>query len=548
MADSERTYFLSADAANDARRSLALIVYGRQCWMCRQGVGMAQAVIASPQYFLEAIADHCSQEPDYLLPDTPMKEAAFRVLLARRNAETTAEQVSEELSSRWIATQFQRDTSPRVMRRLLDSARDYYCVVSSDSGYEYRAKIGESVAPPGIELEKTGEEDGGDESMGGDLETGGGEESTGGGLGLDGGEESTGGGSDLDGDEEPTGGGLEIPDDEDEVEDLVDPFDRDSDVWRPPPTSSPEANAAHERLLYWISARGEGTWAQFRDAARTLGVTKGAQGEDRRMARAAMRRLILLGHVDQSDDGLRWSASPAAFVRLADDPDTVYLAGRRVPSSLSGFAARKTEQIHDAGPPRLDTDADILENADIMDALGITDAGIASQRLADALPDVNVWKDTLKTVGIITASFDIVERWEDGEFRPCDTLYARDGGHIGESGMYRFGRSNDPSGWTQTAFFDEPSQRFLSGDWYGLRFLAIQAGGNAPQAIYDAESGALLIPESQRWPLLYERALTLASGLLPDRADDAAALRYPNLPRDVAETLCGKLNVNMSEK
>ena len=112
------------------------------------------------------------------------------------------------------------------------------------------------------------------------------------------------------------------------LQDPGDPFAADSDVWRPPPTASPEASVAYERLLYWISARGEGTWAQFRDAARTLGVA-----EDRQAARSAIRRLILLGDIDRRDDGERWSASPPAFVRLADDPDTVYLAGARVPSS-----------------------------------------------------------------------------------------------------------------------------------------------------------------------------------------------------------------------
>ena len=324
------------------------------------------------------------------------------------------------------------------------------------------------------------------------------------------------------------------------IQDPGDPF-APPDVWRPPPTASPETNAAHERLLYWISARGEGTWAQFRDAAQTLGVA-----EDRQAARSAIRRLILLGHLDRSDDGERWSASPAALVRLADDPDTVYLAGARVPSLLSGFALRETEQIHDAGPPRWDADAGILENADTMDALGIADAGATSALLADILPDIDGWKDTLKAVGIIPATFNIVERWDGGEFRLCDTLHKRnDGRLIGESGMYRFSRQSDPTGRTPTEFFDEPSQKFLRGDWYGLRFLSVES----PSAVYDAENGALLIPDSQRWPLLYERALTLASGLLPDRADNAAwLLRYPNLPRSIAETLCRKLNVNLTEK
>ena len=371
-------------------------------------------------------------------------------------------------------------------------------MVSSDSGYEYRAKLGESVKPP------------------------------------------------------PP---PPLPPSKPATEDPGDPFDMDSDIWnslwRPLPTASPEASVAYERLLYWISARGEGTWAQFRDAAKTLGVSEigqagDGQAKERRMARSAMRRLILLGHLDQSDDGLCWSASPPALVRLADNSDAVYLAGRRVPKSRSEFATRKTEQIHDAGPPRLDADADIWQDSDAVRALGVADAGVASERFANVLPDVDGWKDDLKAYdATLAASFDIIERWENGEFRLYYSLYMRDGRCRGESGMYQFSRRNDPTRRTTVVFFDEPRQRFLRGDWYGLRFLSVES----PIALYDAENGALLIPESQRWPLLYERALTLASGLLPSRADNpTAALRYPNLPKNIAETLCRKLSVNLTEK
>ena len=158
----ERTYFLSADAAEDKRRSLPLIIYNRQCWTCRRKVEITRALSASAQYFLDVIVKHCSHEQDYLLPDTPMKEAIFRVLLAGGNKPVTADGVSEELSRRWAMTQFPRPTSPRVMRRLLDdlASGDYYCIVSSDSGYEYRKKLGESVKPPTCENPVDGGETG----------------------------------------------------------------------------------------------------------------------------------------------------------------------------------------------------------------------------------------------------------------------------------------------------------------------------------------------------------------------------------------------------
>ena len=82
-----------------------------------------------------------------------------------------------------------------------------------------------------------------------------------------------------------------------------------------------------------------------------------------------------------------------------------------------------------------------------------------------------------------------------------------------------------------------------------MRFLSLAAGGGGLDAVqHSARDGALLIPESQRLPLIYERALTLASGLLPTRAENPNWLSYPLIPLSLAETLCGKLNVNMSEK
>ena len=511
----ERTYFVSLAAAEDKRRSLPLIVYNRQCWTCRREMAIEQAVSASAQRFVDVIVEHCSQQPDYLPPDTPVKEAIFRVLLAGGNERMTAERISDELSRKWAMTHFPKPTSPRVIRRLLESARDYYCIVSSNSGYEYREKLGESVKPTTRE------------------------------------KPATGGGKTATIVPEPPKGNAPTqcpPIAEPKPDDPGDPFARPSDAWSAPPSASPEANADFTRLLYWISARGEGTWAQFRDAAQTLGVV-----QDRDGARSAVRRLILLGHVDQSDDGARWSASPPALVRFADGAGGGYVAGARTPSFLSELerygALKESPQEYYAGPPRIEPAAAVSRDAGIAERLGIADAGIASERLADALPSVDGWKDSLKAVeGIIPASYDVVERWEGGEFRRCGTLSLRDGRYRGESGMYRFIRANDATGRTPTLFFDEPSQRFLRGDWYGLRFLSLAASGGLDAVRYSARDGALLIPESQRLPLIYERALTLASGLLPTRAENPNWLSYPLIPLSLAETLRGKLNVNLLEE
>ena len=117
-------YFIDQKVAESERRSLPVLVANRLCYMCRQSFEDDEIVVADPQDFIDLIVGHCSNEQDFLLPDTPMKEAIFRVLLGNANDPMTAEQISAELSSRWPMT---RITSPEVIQRLLDNSA-YYCI------------------------------------------------------------------------------------------------------------------------------------------------------------------------------------------------------------------------------------------------------------------------------------------------------------------------------------------------------------------------------------------------------------------------------------
>ena len=121
-------YAISENAANELRRNLSLVAYARQCYMCQQEMEIEESASVDLSDFMERISEHCAEEPDYLLPDTPVKEAVFRFLLARRNKPATVEEISDELSRRWAMTHFPKPTSPPVMRRLLSGVRDYYCI------------------------------------------------------------------------------------------------------------------------------------------------------------------------------------------------------------------------------------------------------------------------------------------------------------------------------------------------------------------------------------------------------------------------------------
>src|SRR5215216_1381547 len=61
-----------------------------------------------------------------------------------------------------------------------------------------------------------------------------------------------------------------------------------------------QAGQRFDQLLYWLSARAEGSWEVFAQACHLLRLVK-----DPRQARHVQRRLILLGHAESSADGAR---------------------------------------------------------------------------------------------------------------------------------------------------------------------------------------------------------------------------------------------------
>ncbi len=121
-------YAIDAGLAESTRRSLPLIVAKRRCYMCGQDMEDQEIIALDMEFFTDRIVEHCSTQPDYLMHDTPMKEAIFRVFLMRRNEPMNAEQISDALSQKWAMTPFPRDTSPAVIQRLLDNSGSYYCI------------------------------------------------------------------------------------------------------------------------------------------------------------------------------------------------------------------------------------------------------------------------------------------------------------------------------------------------------------------------------------------------------------------------------------
>ena len=497
-------YFVDMNLAKRFSQSLPFLIFGRLCFSCSS---KNRAEEAFPSNILMSIVDivsHCAKQPDYLLPDTPLKEAIFRVLLV--NGPMDSEQISDALSEKWSMSAYPRIMTSMVIQRLLEDGI-YNCVgtASDQDAQDWRSQLEDAIRKKqGAEdksrsttpNKKTDPKRHRHSSKKTDLPA------------------------------------LRQP--EIRVENPSDPFAQTSEPIRK--RTSAKLGSQFEKFLYWLSAGGGGTWQTFVEACLTLDIV-----EERQHARSVLRRLRLLGHVDCSQDGSRWEVSPAALVTLPSEPDKGFLTGQRLPSELGeeGSFHTLTHQPDYQGPPRVELPSDGSH------AL-TTAVGETSTELAEILPTIDEWKNSLQQMPkLLTTQFDL-QLWDGRRFQPCNTFYEKDGKYHGISGMYRLRSVDARFQYDTTLFFDEPSQRWLRGDWYGLRFLAVGAG--AGDVIYEKNTNSLLIAEAQRWPLLYERALVLASGLLPEIIGNRNWLRYQRMPLALAETLCHKLKLRLQQE
>src|ERR1700733_9889474 len=90
-------------------------------------------------------------------------------------------------------------------------------------------------------------------------------------------------------------------------------------------------------LLYWMTHKGEGSWAGFRRAAAELMPDAPDQ---KRMARQLKAALSDLAHVDFFVDGSQqWRVLPATLAGLGIDGSAAILCGARTPELILSLQA-----------------------------------------------------------------------------------------------------------------------------------------------------------------------------------------------------------------
>lgn len=298
-----------------------------------------------------------------------------------------------------------------------------------------------------------------------------------------------------------------------------------------------------DHLLLWLSARGEGSWSQFRGAVERLHVEENDESPDSddegdRTATSSQdlpvyQRILLvlqrLGHVEffsNQADQRRWRVVPPVIALFPNKPSEGVLCGARstalferldhlddtevIRTKMSGMPQRL---IISGAYPAMASAARHLGCLVQMDAATAILSGVPGVRDPAAwfrteIPETSGW-----TVHRFSAS---KLRWVSATNK--DAVAA-------QTGFFRFVMKH---------------QRSYYMRWNGCSYsVPVQVGKYAIMRqrrgilAYDTEAKAFSVPAICRPPLLIERALVLCSGLLPRFDPTSRRVKYTGVPSDI---------------
>ncbi len=298
-------------------------------------------------------------------------------------------------------------------------------------------------------------------------------------------------------------------------------------------------------LLIWMSARGEGSWQQFRAAVEEFHVESSASEEDGETGEnttssdlPVYQALCLgfqrLGHVEFFSAGTDkdWRVAPPALAAIRQGEQWIGIAcGARSPGlyqrlcEAKGQVSWETLQVPGMSDRIRVLASHLEELRAAAESNGFNVQESAPLALLAAIPPVDdpgsrVSSEPPTGPGWTIEKFSTSTlRWCKAERRDFDVV---------QSGLFRFRMGY---------------QRFHLLRWRGRTFrVPVQVGKFAVlrrarrRALfaYDAQQSVLSVPAICRPPFLIERALVLCSGLLPRFDQASSLLEYTDVPWEVA--------------
>jgi hypothetical protein len=147
MADNGDTtatqYYIDVD--EDYGRAVKPMIVSRMGYVLQQSLTADAIEEMEAKDLIQQVAYQVADNQDFLLPDTPLKEAIFRVILANENKPMTAEEVSKVLEGKWSLIPYPREISPPVIERLLATSGNAYCIATIPSEEEEEDEVEDST-------------------------------------------------------------------------------------------------------------------------------------------------------------------------------------------------------------------------------------------------------------------------------------------------------------------------------------------------------------------------------------------------------------------
>ncbi|MGY2765952.1 hypothetical protein ACVWZU_001011 [Thermostichus sp. MS-CIW-26] len=288
-------------------------------------------------------------------------------------------------------------------------------------------------------------------------------------------------------------------------------------------SSEGDRSQACERLLWWLSAAGSGSWETFQAVCDRLDLPQ---------PRRLLRRLQLLGHLTVAQDGKRWYMQPPSLQPVGENRYVLY--GQRNAALQKDL--RQLGRLEEILQPRRNAPAcwQFEPQADVATAIAKLQVSYPTLTICpvEAPPQWADWVAGLSVVDWVPLHRYRLKRYDGSTFADVPTAE--------ETGFYEL--HEEGSQRQHALFYDREQNTWYSSEWYGLRFLALTCLRPGELVVnYHPNSQELTIPSSQRWPLAYERYLVMQSGCLPDYNPDTGELIYRNITPTVWQLIGERL-------
>lgn len=306
------------------------------------------------------------------------------------------------------------------------------------------------------------------------------------------------------------------------------------------PAVPPRWLLPYERLLWWLSERGSGTWQQFRRAHEWVSVSM----TDAHKAWMALRDLQSLGYIETSWESQEWAVAPPVLTLLPGSGGLAYLAGSRTRKQILTLReAAEDEEIeffpevvaqHRNGPYGVFVWVGSSSEARALaHRLGIGFSSSVATTLASMLP-------ALEEMVSASPPATFPRGFAHSLFVPIgQTWELLDADAARGPGLYRIAHHGKPVFRLVTAsghlVVDCPLE---AGVYEVLRWDRLRVMN------YERGTWTLSVPPQAGLPPLHARAAVLCSGLLPRIAQDEtgrALLAYDNVMPEVAQALIASL-------